>query len=142
MKRRTAWILVAGVAALALGAAAVGALALVLRGGAKGTVFGKDKDAYLALDLSGDIPEQPASDFGFLFDSSPPSLRAVVESLERGAKDPKIKGAIIEVGGLSDSGWGKVQELRDAIVDFKSSGKPVYAFLEYGGDFLRQFGVF
>ena len=134
MKRRTAWILVAGVAALALGAAAVGALALVLRGGAKGTAFGKDKDAYLALDLSGDIPEQPASDFGFLFDSSPPSLRAVVESLERGAKDPKIKGAIIEVGGLSDSGWGKVQELRDAIARFRKSGKPAYAYIEFCGN--------
>ena len=32
MKRRTAWILVAGVAAVAIGAAAVGALALMLRG--------------------------------------------------------------------------------------------------------------
>jgi len=62
VKRRTAWILVAGVAALALGAAGVGALALVLRGGAKATVFGKDKDAYLALDLSGEIPEQAAGD--------------------------------------------------------------------------------
>src|SRR5207237_5833887 len=30
--------------------------------------------------------------------------------------------------------WGKVQEIRDAIVDFKKSGKPVYAYLEYGGD--------
>ncbi len=30
--------------------------------------------------------------------------------------------------------WAKVQELREAVVDFKTSGKPVYAFLEYGGD--------
>jgi protease IV len=133
VKRRTAWILVAGVAALALGAAAVGALALVLRGGAKGATFGS-KDAYLALDLSGDIPEQPASELGFLFDSSPPSLRALVESLDRGAADPKIKGAIIEVGGLSDSGWGKVQELRDAIARFRKSGKPAYAYIEFCGN--------
>lgn len=134
MKRRTAWILVAGVAALALGAAGVGALALVLRGGAKATVFGKDKDAYLALDLSGEIPEQAAGDLGFLFESSPPSLRALVESLDRGATDPKIKGAIIEVGGLSDSGWGKVQELRDAIARFRKSGKPAYAYIEFCGN--------
>ncbi|MFI5007246.1 MAG: signal peptide peptidase SppA [Solirubrobacterales bacterium] len=133
MKRRTAWILVAGVAALALGAAAVGALALVLRGGAKGATFGS-KDAYLALDLSGDVPEQPASELGFLFDASPPSLRALVESLDRGAADPKIKGAIIEVGGLSDSGWGKVQELRDAIARFRKSGKPAYAYIEFCGN--------
>ena len=30
--------------------------------------------------------------------------------------------------------WGKVQELRDAILDFRKSGKTVVAFLEYGGD--------
>jgi protease IV len=30
--------------------------------------------------------------------------------------------------------WGKVQELRDAIADFRRSGKKVTAFLEYGGD--------
>ena len=27
-----------------------------------------------------------------------------------------------------------MQELREALLDFKTSGKPVYAFLEYGGD--------
>ena len=30
-----------------------------------------------------------------------------------------------------------MQELREAVVDFSTSGKPVYAFLEYGGD--REF---
>ena len=27
-----------------------------------------------------------------------------------------------------------MQELRDAVLDFRKSGKPVYAYLEYGGD--------
>jgi len=30
--------------------------------------------------------------------------------------------------------WGKVQEVRDAITDFKQSGKPIIAFMEYGGE--------
>ena len=30
-------------------------------------------------------------------------------------------------------GDGKVQEVRDAILDFKKSGKPIYAYLEFGG---------
>src|SRR5262249_43865626 len=30
--------------------------------------------------------------------------------------------------------WGKVQEIRDAVLDFRKSGKPVYAYLEYGGN--------
>jgi protease IV len=132
MKRRTAWILVTGIAALALGAAAMGALALVLRGG--GRTPGLGGDAYLDLDLSGSIPEQPASDLGLFLETRPPSLRALVESLERGAKDPKVKGAVIRVGSLSDAGWGKVQELRDAIARFRKSGKPAYAHLEMCGN--------
>src|SRR5205814_3441188 len=28
----------------------------------------------------------------------------------------------------------KVQELREAVIDFRKSGKPIYAYLEYGGD--------
>ena len=28
--------------------------------------------------------------------------------------------------------WGKVQEIRDAVLDFKESGKPIVAYLEYG----------
>src|SRR6185503_13974114 len=30
--------------------------------------------------------------------------------------------------------WAKVQELRDAVLDFRTSGKTVVAYLEYGGD--------
>jgi protease-4 len=35
----------------------------------------------------------------------------------------------VDVSGV---GWGKSEELRDAIADFRSSGKPVYAFMEFG----------
>jgi len=37
-------------------------------------------------------------------------------------------------GSLDSPYWAKVQELRDAVVDFRRSGKPVTAFLEYGAD--------
>jgi hypothetical protein len=29
--------------------------------------------------------------------------------------------------------WGKAQEIRDAIADFRRSGKSTIAYLEYGG---------
>ena len=29
-------------------------------------------------------------------------------------------------------GWGKADEIRDTIADFRSTGKPVYAYMEYG----------
>ena len=36
--------------------------------------------------------------------------------------------------GFESPYWGKVQEIRDAVLDFRKSGKPVYAYMEYGGD--------
>jgi protease-4 len=33
---------------------------------------------------------------------------------------------------MSGVGWGKAEEIRDAITDFRTSGKPVYAYVEFG----------
>jgi len=134
MKRRTKWVLAAGVTAVAVGAAAVGGLALLLRGPASGgsSLFGGD--SYLDLSLGGDLPEAPASDFGSLFERRPTSLRTYVESLDRAASDPKIRAVVMRVGMLSDAGWGKVQELRGALLRFRKSGKPVYGYIEFCGN--------
>jgi len=130
MKKRTAWILVAGVAALAVGAAAVGVLALAMRGRG-GTLSSR---SYLYLDLQGEIPEQPASELGTFLERKPPSLRAVVDSLDRAASDPRISAVVVRVSALPESGWATVQELRDGITRFKRSGKPAYAHLEAVGN--------
>jgi protease IV len=133
MKKRTAWVLVACVAALAIGAAAVGALALMMRGGGGGGPH-LGGQTYLALDLSGDIPEESPSDIGNFFERRPPSLRTLVESLDRAARDPKVTGVVVRVSSLPTSGWGQVQELRNAITRFRTSGKPAYAHLEFCGN--------
>jgi len=132
MKKRTAWFLVAGVAAVSIGAASVGVVAVLLRS----QKAGWSTSNYLYLSLDGDIPEQqPRSDFDAFFEKRPPSLRALVESLDRAAEDPKIAGVLIRVGVLPDVGWGKVQELRDAILRFRSrSNKPTYAHVEFCGN--------
>jgi hypothetical protein len=59
MKKRTAWVLVAGVAAVAIGAAGVGALALFLRGSKSGGAW--TSDSYLYLRLEGEVPEQSSA---------------------------------------------------------------------------------
>ena len=132
LKKRTAWILAGGVAAIALGAAFMGALALALRGTAR-PLAAWGNDSYLAITVNGDIPEAPGSDLDSLFSTRPPSLRALVESLDRASTDPQIKGVLLQVGSF-EGGWGKVQELRDAIASFRKSGKPAYAHLEAAGN--------
>ena len=41
---------------------------------------------------------------------------------------------LLKPTGFTSPFWGKVQEIRDAVLDFRKSGKPIYAYLEYGGD--------
>jgi hypothetical protein len=94
-------VLAAGVTAVALGAAAVGAVALVVRGGrpAAGWAGGT---TYLALDVEGDLAEEPPSGLSGLFESHPPSIRALVEAvtvLSRSAgQGPLLQGSVDVVG--------------------------------------------
>jgi protease-4 len=87
----------------------------------------------LVLRIDGDLPEMDsASVFGQLFES-PPTVRSIVDALRKAKVDKRITGVIIRPTGTA-SLWGKVQEIRDAIADFRRSGKPIVAYMEYGGE--------
>jgi protease-4 len=133
VKKRTAWVLVAAVAAVAVGAAAVGALALLLRGGQESTTSWAGK-SHLYLNLDREIPEQPPVELPSFLERRPPTLRTLVDSIDRAGTDSKVDALVLRVTFLPDSGWGKVQELRDAITRFRKSGKPAYAHLEFAGN--------
>jgi protease-4 len=132
MKRRSAWVLAAGMAALALGAAAVGAVALVVRGSGRSSL-GWSGRHYLSLELTGDLSEQPSSGLAGLLETRAPSLRTVVEAIDQAARDEKVRGLLLRVGAL-EVGWARTAELRDALVRFRKSGKPSWAHLEGAGN--------
>ena len=62
------------------------------------------------------------------------SLRGLVETVHKARRDPRITALLLRPSGFDSPFWSKVQELRDAITEFRESGKPVIAHLEYGGD--------
>ena len=134
MKKRTAWILVAAVAAVAIGAAAVGALALMLRGSSSDGGSWASSGGYLNLNLGDEIPEQPPSELPNFLERRPAPLRVLVESLDRGAVDPKVTAVVLRLNTMPNVGWGRIQELRDGILRFRKSGKPAYAQLEFAGN--------
>ncbi len=126
-------MLVAAVAAVAIGAAAVGALALLLRGNQSSSSTWAGK-SYLFLNLDREIPEQPPLELPSFLERRPPTLRTLVDSIDRAGSDAKVDALVLRVSMLPDAGWGKVQELRDAITRFRKSGKPAYAHLEFAGN--------
>ena len=88
----------------------------------------------LVLHLEGDMPEQPPVEIPlpFLEQQQPLAMVENWELLRKAAADSRIKALVIEPRGLS-VGWAKLEELRQEILEFKKSGKPVYAYLRGAG---------
>lgn len=61
---------------------------------------------------------------------TPYSLLDIIASIRNAKDDDRIKGLYIEPMYLA-TGYASLQEIRDAILDFKESGKFVYAYGEY-----------
>jgi protease-4 len=92
-------------------------------------------NAYLVVRVEGDLADS-SSDTMFepLLGARRNGTRSIVENLRKAAVDRRITGVIVRPSGLTSAYWARLQEVRDAIAGFKSSGKPVVAHLEYGGD--------
>ena len=56
----------------------------------------------------------------------------VLFSLYRAAEDDRITGLMLDVRGV-ELDWAKVEEVRQAIRNFRDQGKPVVAYLDGGG---------
>lgn len=91
----------------------------------------------LVIELSGDIIEYPTLPTLPYLRETPLSQTAILEGLERAARDPKIDGLLLDVG-YSTLGWGKATELRTALERFRESGKPALAF----GTYLDEMGLY
>ena len=90
----------------------------------------------LVIRLDDDLPEVGGGGVvQQLLDGSEVSgLPAVLDALRKAKSDPRIQAVIIFPSGLKAPYWAKVQEVHDAVVDFRKSGKPALAFLEYAGE--------
>ena len=87
--------------------------------------------ATLVLRPSGDIPEVLPQ---VIFGGEELTVHAYTDLIRKAKGDSRIKGILLRPGGLSSPFWAKLQEIRAALEDFKTSGKYVHAWLEYAGD--------
>ena len=88
----------------------------------------------LVLEVSGDVPETvPFNPFWGLFSPPPITMLDKVMLLKKAAADKRVTSSVIVIKDNS-CGMGKVQELRDAIGEFRKSGKPAFCYIETEGD--------
>jgi len=89
----------------------------------------------LVLRVGGDLSEvAPADVVGYLRGVKTPTVRTIVDDLRKAKVDGRVKAVLLKPTGFDSPFWAKVQEIRDAVLDYRKSGKPIYAYLEYAGD--------
>lgn len=90
-------------------------------------------NSILVLDLNGPINERSEEDpFSELFaelsgQQVATGLNQILSSIKKAKDDERIKGIYLESGLLS-SGYATIEEIRNALIDFRKSGKFVYSF--------------
>lgn len=120
-------LLLAAIAVSVLGMAVL----MVMAGGEPAVSSG----SVLMQRVGQDLPEHVGTTlFDTLGDMRQATLAQVVENLKKARTDSRVSSVVIRPANLTTMYWAKLQEVRDAIVDFRTSGKKVVAFLEYGGD--------
>ena len=60
-------------------------------------------------------------------------LRDLVESIRRGARDPKIMRMVIDPNGMRSIGLAALLELESAVEEFRAAGKPIVALVDNVG---------
>ena len=130
MSKTAKILLIVGGIMLAVVLIAVIGIALIAESMGKPEVA---ENSVLVLNVSGDLPDYSADDptaqiFGF---KQSQSFSSLLTQLRKAKVDKRIGGVLLEIN-LLDAGWGKADELRGAIADFRASGKPLYAYIEVG----------
>ncbi|MCS6884386.1 MAG: signal peptide peptidase SppA [Acidobacteriota bacterium] len=92
-------------------------------------------DSVLEYKLEGEIADAPSPmpQAQVVFLRLPQSLFTITRGIRRAKNDSRIKALLLTVNS-PEIGYAKVEELREAIKDFRSSGKPVYVYMDRGSD--------
>jgi len=89
------------------------------------------KEHYVTLSLSGEIFEKPPRDvFSQMILEDRPTILNLLHNIQMAQNDRSVKGLILMPSNLQ-LGWAKLEELRNALIHFKSSGKELVSFLEH-----------
>lgn len=95
-----------------------------------------EKNSVFVLNLSGTISEQGSENPLSLFtgdNSLNSGLNDILSSIKKAKANDEIKGIYIEAGALMTN-YATLQEIRNALADFRKSGKWIVAY----GDFYTQ----
>ncbi len=84
-------------------------------------------------------PQNPLAELGFSFGSfsSSDGLDQIKKSIRKAKNDDNIKGIFLNMR-MVDSGMGKLEEIRNELIEFKKSGKFIVSY----GDIMTEKGYY
>jgi protease-4 len=95
--------------------------------------------SYLELKLAGEVQERVIPDiFMKLSGAKPLSVHEIWMNIRKAKRDDRIKCLLLRIHYLQCN-WAKINELRDAVLDFRKSGKKVYAYIQEASDFDKEY---
>ena len=92
--------------------------------------------SWLRMDIGGiivDYNEFEENPFAGSFSGEKTSVYEIVHKINKAAQDDKIKGILLEPK-LITCGYANLDEIMNALENFKSTGKEIHAYLDYGID--------
>ena len=96
-------------------------------------------NSVLVINAEGDIEEQrPASLLDGLTGNSTPVLHDYLDAIDSASADPRIAGIVVRIAPL-DTGWAKIEEIRQHLLTFRASHKPSVCYLGYDGIGNREY---
>lgn len=93
------------------------------------------ENSVLRIDLNGDIKERGVKnpfgdlDLGPFMPKPSIGLNDIIDNLKKAKEDNNIRGIYLEISEPV-AGFATLEEVRNALLDFKSSGKFIYAYSE------------
>jgi len=94
----------------------------------------------LEINLSGRLIEKSYPDFlsAFFMQQPPLSMYDIWTNMRKAKVDTKIDSILLRLGYV-DADWAKINEIRDLVLDFRKSGKKVYAYIEEAYDLDKEY---
>lgn len=90
------------------------------------------ENSVLVLRVKGSMPDYvPENALRKLVGGDELSLTTLLTQLKMAKIDKRIGAVLLNID-MSGAGWAKAEEIRDAVAEFRTSGKPIYAYMELG----------
>ena len=109
----------------------IGGVATIISSAEESTVTTVNPNSVLQLDLTKTIYERTPSELNSYLESNMViGADMVMKAIRMAKTDDRIEGIYLKTSEMYNGGWAITEEIRNALIDFKESGKWIYSYSE------------